>query len=117
MERTREIGILKALGFKGAQIMSMFLTEAGITGVVGGILGTGLGFILAYGMGGSLNFGGGPRFGGGGPGAATPSSPPIFSVQLIIFSLSFPIVMSILAGLYPAWRASKMNIVNALKYE
>jgi len=119
MERTREIGILKALGFKGKQIMSMFLTEAAITGVVGGILGTGLGFILAYAMGGSLSFGGGGRGfgGGGGPGAATAPSPPIFSINLIIFSLTFPIVMSVLAGLYPAWRASKMNIVNALKYE
>jgi putative ABC transport system permease protein len=120
MERTREIGILKALGFKGAQIMSMFLTEAAITGVVGGILGTGLGFILAYAMGGSLSFGGGRGGGfvrGGGPGPSTPASPPIFSIQLIIFSLVFPIAMSILAGLYPAWRASKMNIVNALKYE
>jgi len=120
MERTREIGILKALGFKGAQIMSMFLTEAAITGIVGGILGTGLGFILAYAMGGSLSFGGGRGggFGGGGsPGASTAPSPPIFSIQLIIFSLTFPIVMSVLAGLYPAWRASKMNIVNALKYE
>jgi ABC-type antimicrobial peptide transport system permease subunit len=118
MERTREIGILKALGFKGAQIMSMFLTEAAITGVVGGILGTGLGFILAYAMGGSLSFGGGRGgFGGGGPGSSTPSSPPIFSIQLIIFSLIFPVGMSILAGLYPAWRASKMNIVTALKYE
>ena len=120
MERTREIGILKALGFKGAQIMSMFLTEAAITGIVGGILGTGLGFILAYAMGGSLSFGGGRGGGfggGGGPGASTAPSPPIFSIQLIIFSLMFPIVMSVLAGLYPAWRASKMNIVNALKYE
>jgi putative ABC transport system permease protein len=120
MERTREIGILKALGFKGAQIMSMFLTEAAITGIVGGILGTGLGFILAYAMGGSLSFGGGRGGGfggGGGPGASTAPSPPIFSIQLIIFSLTFPIVMSVLAGLYPAWRASKMNIVNALKYE
>jgi putative ABC transport system permease protein len=119
MERTREIGILKALGFKGAQIMSMFLTEAAITGVVGGVLGTGLGFILAYAMGGSLSFGGGRGggFGGGGGGAAAAPSTPIFSPQLIIFSLIFPVGMSILAGLYPAWRASKMNIVNALKYE
>jgi putative ABC transport system permease protein len=119
MERTREIGILKALGFKGAQIMSMFLTEAAITGVVGGVLGTGLGFILAYAMGGSLSFGGGRGggFGGGGGGAAAAPLTPIFSPQLIIFSLCFPVGMSILAGLYPAWRASKMNIVNALKYE
>lgn len=119
MERTREIGILKALGFKGAQIMGMFLTEAAITGVVGGVLGTGLGFILAYAMGGSLTFGGGRGgFGfGGGPSAATPPPTPVFSLQLIIFTLTFPVGMAILAGLYPAWRASKMNIVNALKYE
>jgi putative ABC transport system permease protein len=120
MERTREIGVLKALGFKGIQIMSMFLTEAAITGIVGGILGTGLGFLLAYGMGGSLNFsvGGGRGGGFGAPSASSAaSSPPIFSPELIIFSLTFPVVMAVCAGLYPAWRASKMNIVNALKYE
>jgi putative ABC transport system permease protein len=118
MERTREIGILKALGFKGAQIMGMFLTEAAITGVVGGVLGTGLGFILAYAMGGSLMFGGGGGFRfGGGSSAATPPPTPVFSPELIIFTLTFPVGMAILAGLYPAWRASKMNIVNALKYE
>jgi len=117
MERTREIGILKALGFKGAQIMGMFLTEAAITGVVGGVLGTGLGFILAYAMGGSLMFGGGGFRFGGGSSAATPPPTPVFSPELIIFTLTFPVGMAILAGLYPAWRASKMNIVNALKYE
>jgi putative ABC transport system permease protein len=115
MERTREIGVLKALGFKRRQVINMFLSESAVTGVIGGILGTGLGYILAFVIGGDLSFGVG-RFGGG-RGAPATSSQPIFTPELIAFSLLFPIGMSILAGLYPAWRASRMNPITALKYE
>ena len=42
---------------------------------------------------------------------------PVFSTWLILFSLVFPVILATAAGLYPAWRASKMNAVVALKYE
>jgi putative ABC transport system permease protein len=124
MERTREIGILKALGFRPRQIMNLFLAEAALTGMIGGTAGLGLGIVLAYLMGGlfgGLGGGGGRAqanvpFGGGGSAAAI-AIQPVFSTELILFCVLFPIILAILAGLYPAWRASRMNAVKALKYE
>ena len=123
MERTREIGILKALGYKPRQIMGMFLSEATLSGVVGGVGGTILGYVLSFILGGSLSMFGGFRMGGGPPGQASSASAssttftPVFTPELIAFSLLFPIGIAVLAGLYPAWRASRMNAVVALKYE
>jgi putative ABC transport system permease protein len=121
MERTREIGILKAIGYRPRQIMGMFLSEAALTGVIGGICGLILGYVLAFLMGGLLGgLGGGARisFGpGGGGGGGGLSIQPVFSTELIIFSLVFPVILATVAGLYPAWRASRMNAVVALKYE
>ena len=122
MERTREIGVLKALGYKGKQIMSMFLSEAVVTGIMGGLLGTLLGYVLAFALGGQIPLSSlGRGFGGRGGSAASatgaPAAPPIFTPELILFSLIFPILISVVAGLYPAWRASKMNPITALKYE
>jgi putative ABC transport system permease protein len=113
MERTREIGVLKALGYRARQIMAIFLSEAVVTGIVGGILGTILGYALSFVIGGAMPLTAGARFFGGGGAAAKP----VFTPELLMFSLTFPILVSVLAGLYPAWRASKMNAVVALKYE
>ena len=94
----------------------MFLAEAALTGVIGGVCGLALGYALSFLMGGMLagsTFAG--RFGGGGGGGAT--IVPVFSTELIVFSLTFPVLLATVAGLYPAWRASRMNAVVALKYE
>ena len=115
MERTREIGILKALGYRPKQIMGMFLSEAVLSGVIGGVGGTLLGYVLSYVIGGALPLSGG--FGPPGRGASTTTLTPVFTPELIAFSLLFPIGIAVLAGLYPAWRASRMNAVVALKYE
>jgi len=117
MERTRVIGILKALGYRPRQIMGMFLSEAILSGIVGGVGGTILGYALSFMIGGALPMSGG--FGMPGPGQTRSSTTltPIFTPELIAFSLLFPIGIAVLAGLYPAWRASRMNAVVALKYE
>jgi len=118
MERTREIGILKALGYGPKHIMLLFLTEAALTGIIGSILGTIVGIALSYMLGGTLPFFRGPGGGFRGPfqiGGTAFS--PVFSPDLIMFSLMFPIGIAILAGLYPAWRASRLNIVAALRFE
>ena len=118
MERTREIGILKAIGYRPKQIMGMFLSEAALTGAIGGVTGLMLGYALSFLMGGELagstSFGG--RFGGIGVGNAS-TVLPVFSTELIIFALTFPVLLATVAGLYPAWRASRMNAVAALKYD
>ena len=56
-KRTREIGVLKALGFQRTQILSMFLTECAIIGIAGGVLGTLVGIIVSYSIGGLFSFG------------------------------------------------------------
>ena len=98
--------------------MSLFLSEAALTGVIGSIFGTMLGVVLAFFLGGgvqSLSFQ--PPAGPGARSSSQSSYSPVFSPELMIFSLIFPIGLAILAGYYPAWRASRMNAVTALKHE
>jgi ABC-type lipoprotein release transport system permease subunit len=80
-----------------------------------------LGYAISFLMGGMLGGIGGARIGFGGPGGGGGGGgtaiQPVFSTELILFSLVFPVLLAIAAGLYPAWRASKMNAVVALKYE
>jgi putative ABC transport system permease protein len=121
MERTREIGVMKAIGYRARDILTLFLAEASITGIIGGFLGTIAGTVLSFLLSGSLSvagMGAGPRIVGG-PSRTTTSTgfTPVITSQLTAFSLLFPIGISVLAGLYPAWRASRLNIVTALKYE
>ncbi len=96
-----------------------------VTGILGSIFGTLTGIGLSFLLGGGLPFGGGRPAGGEGAGPGGPSQSalgatsfsPVFSANLMVFSLVFPVAIAVLAGFYPAWRASKMNTVTALKYE
>jgi len=123
MERTREIGILKAIGYRSRNILTMFLAEASLTGIIGGILGTITGILLSFLLSGGLSgMGVGmrapvPMMGGASRASSSTGFTPAITPDLVAFSLLFPIGISILAGLYPAWRASRLNIVLALKYE
>lgn len=113
MERTREIGIMKAIGYRARNILTMFLAEASITGVIGGLIGTVTGTLLSF-----LLTTGLPSFRMGPVGRpGTGGFSPVITPELMTFSLLFPIGISVVAGLYPAWRASRLNIVLALKYE
>jgi putative ABC transport system permease protein len=113
MERTREIGVMKAIGYRARSILTMFLAEASITGIIGGFLGTITGSLLSFLLTTGLpSFRMGPASRGAGAGFN-----PAITPDLLMFSLLFPIGISIIAGLYPAWRASRLNIVLALKYE
>src|SRR5439155_7458054 len=73
IERTTEIGTLKALGFKAREVLGVFLLEASLTGVAGGVLGCLMGVGVAYGIGSLLKFPGsaGARAAGGGPATST----------------------------------------------
>jgi putative ABC transport system permease protein len=99
IERTHEIGILKAIGATSKDVLLLFLSEATITGIVGGILGSIFGFVLGKIVGDYINL------------------PVSSSAFLGIMVVGFAVVTSVLSGLYPAWRASKMNPVDALRDE
>jgi putative ABC transport system permease protein len=114
LERTREIGLMKAIGATNQDVLSIFLGEAAGIGFVGGIGGVLLGL-----LGGELiNIFGRVYLAGqdasmyGGSGISV-STPP----WLILFALVFSTLIGLLSGLYPALRAASLVPVKALKYE
>ncbi len=110
IERTREIGILKALGMKSRTVLTIFLGESVIIGLMGAIIGIILGWSLAVVTANVLSSG---VFGGGGGFAITP----LLTPEVLIGALGFGIGVSVIFALYPAWRASKLKPVDALRYE
>jgi len=130
VERTKEIGVLKALGFKGRDILSLFLSEAAVLGIVGGALGivsgVAISFAVPYLLTGSMGSSSLSQSGTGGFGGTSSTSgqfgssfsyTPVFSPELIGLVFLFAVGLSIIAGLYPARRASKMDPVVALRHE
>jgi len=124
MERTREIGILKALGMKGRTVLLIFLGEAIIIGLLGAAIGIGLGLGLAEVVArvGFAAMGG--QAGGAGirPGAAVNQAgsltiSPVLTPSVLVGAFAFGLMVSIVFALYPAWRASKLKPVDALRYE
>ncbi|MFA5365217.1 MAG: ABC transporter permease [Candidatus Bathyarchaeia archaeon] len=117
MERTREIGILKALGMKSRTVLSIFISEAVIIGVLGAVFGIALGWVLA-----SVAA---TVFTGGGFAAATGQAAaqsgfaitPVLSLEVLLGAFAFGIAVSVIFAIYPAWRASKLKPVDALRYE
>ncbi len=102
-ERTREIGIMKSVGAKNSAVLTIFLFESGIIGIVGGIGGTLLGVFVAmmvevYGQAHPMFY-------------ITASVTP----GLIIFGLFFSFIVGCLSGYFPARRAAKMKPVDALR--
>ena len=110
IERTREIGILKALGMKSRTVLTIFLGESVIIGLMGAIIGIVLGWILANVTARVLGSG---VFGGGGGFTITP----LLTPEVLIGALAFGVGVSVIFALYPAWRASKLKPVDALRYE
>ncbi|MCW4019360.1 MAG: ABC transporter permease [Candidatus Bathyarchaeota archaeon] len=109
IERTREIGILKALGMKSRTVLSIFLAESALIGLIGGVLGVIAGWGLARVVGVIVE-----RMFELGSGLTLT---PVFTPQVILGALAFGIGVSIIFALYPAWRASKLKPVDALRYE
>jgi putative ABC transport system permease protein len=122
IERTREIGILKALGTKSRTVLMIFLSESVIIGLIGALIGIALGWGLANVV--AIIFsGGGPFQGIGGNQAATRiqsgwmTITPVLTPTVLVGALGFGIGVSVIFALYPAWRASKLKPVEALRYE
>jgi len=106
MERTREIGLLKAIGYTKETVLLMFLTESFTIGLLGGVLGLAFGVIGAYVLIGILPFGVGAM-------RVTPSFLPTDLAQVFLLACA----LSVVAGIYPAWRASTLSPITALKKE
>jgi putative ABC transport system permease protein len=109
IERTREIGILKALGMKSRTVLYIFLTESVIIGLIGAVIGVVSGWILANVV--ALFLGRGGIIG------SALTITPILTPEVLIGALFFGIGISVIFALYPAWRASKLKPVEALRYE
>ncbi len=119
MERTREIGILKALGAKNRTVLGMFLAEAMLIGIIGGLIGEFAGYFFSYGLALTLNNFLQPagmwvieR-----PDAQRIGMAPAFSPAWMIMAFLFAITICVVFGLYPARKAAKLNPVEALRYE
>ena len=96
LERTREIGALMATGWTGLDIMKMIIYESLFIGVIGGIAGILLGLLLsesvkAYGL------------------------PSVVTQDVVIESFVFAVVLGLLAGIYPAYRASRLDPIEAIR--
>jgi ABC-type antimicrobial peptide transport system permease subunit len=110
LERTREIGLMKAMGMKSHEVQELFLTESMVMGVFGGVLGLGFGWLAGKGI--SLILSSVAMFKG--VGMVNISHIP-FSFILLIMALS--VTVGVLTGLYPARRATRISALNALRYE
>ena len=105
LERTKEIGVMKAVGAKNSHVWTIFLIESGLMGLVGGIVGTLLGLGLSA--------------------VASAFIGRFFDIELIVVASPLLIAVTLLgsfalgafAGLWPAWRASRLPVVDALRYE
>jgi putative ABC transport system permease protein len=110
LERRREIGVLKALGAADSDVQQLFFVEAGVMGFLGGIFGVCFGWLLGR----AISFGTNVYLKRQNLNPIELSAVPWW---LVILALIFALVVSLLAGLYPASRAAKLNPVDALRYE
>ena len=110
LERRREIGVMKAIGASDSDVKRLFFAEAGAMGFFGGVLGIALGFAIGK----AINIGTGIYL----RNHQLPAEPVwILPSWLIGAAILFSILVSLLAGLYPASRAARLDPVQTLKYE
>ncbi|MBI4451833.1 ABC transporter permease [Candidatus Woesearchaeota archaeon] len=105
IERTKEIGVMKAIGAKNSDILIIFVVEAGLIGLIGGLLGVLLGYIISS-IGGNIAAASGFAL-----------LKPAYPLFLIVGCLIFSFLVGAAAGYLPARRASKLKPVDALRYE
>jgi ABC-type antimicrobial peptide transport system permease subunit len=110
LERTREIGIMKAVGGSDGDIRRIFLIEASAIGVFGGAAGV----VLGWAVGRVINFGANVYIQSQG---GTPGNLFSLPIWLIAGAIGFSIVVSLIAGSYPAARAARLDPIQALRHD
>lgn len=102
-ERTREIGVLRALGWRRRAILGLILREALIIGLIGGAAG----ILVAFGL--AMLMKSAPLWG--------ESYAPIFTIDIFAKAIGVALLLGLIGGLYPAYRATRLQPVEALRYE
>lgn len=110
LERRREIGIMKAVGAADSDIRRLFFAEAGVMGLMGGIVGVLFGWAIGRAINGGTNIY---------LRSQQMPSETFWAVPwwLVVGAITFSIVVSLISGMYPASRAAKLDPVQALRYE
>ncbi len=104
VERTREIGLRKAMGARKMDILVQFLVESSMLSLSGGIIGIGLGWLIAFAVGKIAT-------------ASNASINPVVGLNAVLLATIFSTAVGLFFGLYPANRAAKLEPVEALRYE
>jgi putative ABC transport system permease protein len=107
LEKTREVGIMKALGATNNEVLRLFLIESALFGFVGGVIGAALGLVVSFLMG-EL----GTRIAG-----LAGLSSPLVTPQLLVLAIVLSTVIGVVSGVWPARAASKLRPIEALRYE
>jgi putative ABC transport system permease protein len=111
MERTSEIGTMMALGLRRRKVLRLFLNEGVVLGMVGGILGVSVGWALAL----LISYVGIPM--PPPPGMDVGFTAEIMVTRTLAFAaLTMAVIATTLAAVYPAWKASRLEIVHALRH-
>jgi putative ABC transport system permease protein len=109
-ERTREIGIRKAVGAKRRNILSQFLMESSMLSLTGGVLGVLIAFLLSVAV-------SGVTFGGMGPPGRGSSLEVLIPPGIIIIALTISTAVGLVSGTYPAFRAASLDPIESLRHE
>jgi putative ABC transport system permease protein len=105
MERTHEIGVMKAIGAKSSDVLTLFLFESGIVSLIGGVVGCALGVFLAWVISAAASSALGIEFGA------------VWKPLVFLGGIAVAISVGVLSGFYPARKASGMSPVEAVRYE